>query len=147
MVVNGWKLYAHPLFDEQLKTIEEKIRTAKRMASIGDIKHPAEKLLARTLRYTRVLIPADSGAQQFRQGNMLEKENRHWFRAKFHAHYRLFFRFSTADKAIVYAWMNDEGTLRKSGSKTNPYLVFESMLEAGDPPKSFDDLLARSRAL
>ncbi len=147
MVVNGWKLYAYPLFDEQLKTIEERIKTAKRTGTIGDKKHPAEKLLARTLRYTQDLIPADPGAPQFRQGNTRGKENRQWFRAKFHERYRLFFRFSTQERAIVYVWMNNEDTLRKRDSKTDAYAVFESMLESGDPPKSFDDLLARARAL
>ena len=93
------------------------------------------------------VIPTDPAAPQFRQGNTLGKENRQWFRAKFLVRYRLFFRFSTQEKTIVYAWMNDEATLRKSGSKTDPYSVFEEMLEAGDPPQTFNDLLARSQAL
>ena len=45
---------------------------------------------------------------------MLGPGNRHWFRAKFHGRYRLFFRFSAGQKIIIYAWVNDEQSLRKS---------------------------------
>jgi hypothetical protein len=41
---------------------------------------------------------------------------RHWFRVKFSGRFRLFFRYSSQHKVIVYAWVNDENTLRKSGS-------------------------------
>ncbi len=147
MIRNDWALYVYPLLDEQLTTIGDKIEIAKRTHPNTYSTQPRAKLLAKILDLMQKAIPADPGAPQFRQGNTLGKENRQWFRAKFHARYRIFFRFSTAEKAIVYAWMNDESTLRKSGSKTDPYTVFESMLEAGDPPRDFEDLLARSRAL
>jgi toxin YhaV len=81
----------------------------------------------------------------FRQGNTLGKDNRHWFRAKFHERYRLFYRFSTKEKLIVYAWVSDEKTLRQAGSKTDPYSVFRRMLEAGDPPRSMEELLRRAK--
>jgi len=74
-------------------------------------------------------------------------DNRHWFRATFHGRYRLFFRFSTQQKIIVYAWVNDDASLRKAGSKTDPYRVFKTMLESGDPPTSFSDLLGASKKL
>ena len=93
------------------------------------------------------MIPRDPNAPEFRQGNTLGKDNRHWFRAKFHQRYRLFYRFATKEKVIIYAWLNDEKTLRKAGSKTDPYSVFRGMLEAGDPPGSIADLLQRSKDL
>ncbi len=144
MIVNGWSLYAYPLFDKQLTAIGEKVEAAGRTGSAAYKSHPTVKLLARTLKQTQEIIPADPSAPQFRQGNTLGKQNRQWFRAKFHLRYRLFFRFSTADKVIVYVWMNDGFTFRKSGSKTDPYAIFEAMLKAGDPPKSFEELLAHS---
>jgi hypothetical protein len=45
---------------------------------------------------------------------------------------------------IVYAWVNDENTLRKAGSKTDPYSIFRTMLDAGDPPGTMAGLLAVS---
>src|SRR5208282_4976478 len=86
-------------------------------------------------------------AAEFRQGNTLGMDNRQWFRAKFHQRYRLFYRFSSKDKVIVYAWVNDESTLRKAGSKTDPYAVFRAMLNAGNPPRTMAELLAVSTKL
>ena len=86
-------------------------------------------------------------APEFRQGDTLGPDNRHWFRAKFHQRYRLFFRFSTKDRVIVYVWVNDEFTLRKAGSKTDAYAVFKSMLNAGDPPRTLEALLKRAKEM
>jgi toxin YhaV len=47
----------------------------------------------------------------------------------------------------VYAWVNDERTLRKSGAKTDPCAVFRAMLEAGDPPRRMEQLLSRAKKL
>ena len=143
-VEQGWHLYVYPLFEQQLRALKEK--TKQSSAQTGNSRSRL-KLLRAVERIIHDVVHADPTAPQFRQGSTLGKENRQWFRAKFLVRYRLFFRVSTQDKAIVYVWMNDEATLRKSRSKTDPYSVFEAMLEAGDPPHTFDDLLARSRAL
>ena len=45
-------------------------------------------------------------------------EEKHWFRAKFFQQYRLFFRYHAGSKVVVFAWVNDENTLRSSGSKS-----------------------------
>jgi len=145
--VNGWNLYAYPAFDEQLRRLADKADAATKNAPAGDQDHPAIKLLAAIYKQILVLIPADPSAPQFRQGNTLGKDNRQWFRAKFHERYRLFFRFSTRQKIIVYAWVNDESTLRKRGAKTDPYTLFQSMLKSGDPPESFEQLVAASRKM
>lgn len=38
--------------------------------------------------------------------------------------------------------MNDETTLRTYGAKSDAYAVFRKMLEKGDPPDTWDTLLA-----
>jgi toxin YhaV len=103
--------------------------------------------LATINRHIRETIPRNPGAAEFRQGNTLGSDNRHWFRAKFHERYRLFYRFSSREKVIIYAWVNDERTLRKSGSRTDPYRVFRAMLEAGDPPNTMERLLVRAKEM
>ena len=144
MVVNGWRLYVHPLFDQQLRRLVEQVEVLAANDPVGYKQQPAAKLLATINRHIREIIPRDPGAAEFRQGNILGSDNRHWFRAKFHERYRLFYRFSSREKVIIYAWVNDERTLRKSGSRTDPYRVFRAMLEAGDPPKTVDQLLKRA---
>jgi toxin YhaV len=48
---------------------------------------------------------------------------------------------------IVYAWVNDENTLRKAGSRTDPYAVFVGRLRAGNPPDNWEDLIQAARDL
>ena len=63
------------------------------------------------------------------------EHRKHWFRAKFGAgRFRLFFRYSTRAKIIVFAWVNDEATLRTYGARSDAYAVFRKMLDKGDPP-------------
>ena len=147
MIVNGWTLYTHPLFEEQLTRLADKVKTAAKADPTGYKSLPVTKLLATIQKHITELIPANPNAPEYRQGNTLGKDNRHWFRAKFHERYRLFFRFSTKEKIIIYAWVNDESTLRKANSKTDPYILFQSMLESGDPPASVAQLIAASRKL
>ena len=147
MIVNGWRLYAHPLFEQQFCRLVEHVESLAAKNPAGYREEPATKLLATVNRYVREIIPRDPTAAEFRQGNTLGKDNRHWFRAKFHERYRLFFRFSSKEKVIVYAWVNDEHTLRKAGSKTDPYAVFRTMLEAGDPPQTMVQLLSRAKEI
>lgn len=142
---NGWNLYAYPLFDEQYDRLLKKVEAAKKADPVNYESSPACKLLATVERFIQDIIPRDPSAPQFRQGNTLGARNRHWFRAKFHQRYRLFFRFSAKDKIIVYAWMNDENTLRKHGSKNDPYAMFEAMLKSGNPPGSLQQLISASR--
>src|ERR1700730_14975747 len=147
MVVNGWTLFQHGLFAEQLDTLITKVEALAAKEPETYRSHPATKLLATIQDYILKQIPGDPSSPEFRQGNTLGKDNRHWFRAKFHGRYRLFYRFATKEKVIIYAWLNDEKALRKAGSKTDPYFVFRGMLEAGDPPGSIADMLQRSKDL
>jgi len=144
MIVNGWRLFQHPLFECQLQRLLERVEKLAAHDPDDYLRHPAAKLLATIHRYTREIIPANPSAPEFRQGDTLGPDNRHWFRAKFHGRFRLFFRFSTEKKVIVYAWVNDEASLRKAGSKTDPYAIFRAMLESGEPPQSLDVLLLRA---
>jgi toxin YhaV len=147
VVVNGWRLFVHPLFEQQLRRLVEQVEALAAKDPIGFKQQPAAKLLATINRHIREIIPKDPNAAELRQGNTLGPDNRHWFRAKFHERYRLLYRFSSKEKVILYAWVNDEKTLRKTGSRTDPYRVFRGMLEAGDPPNKMEELLTRSKEM
>jgi toxin YhaV len=106
--------------------------------------HPKAKLLKRILELILAEIPRDPNAVEYQLGNTLGPVHRHWRRAKFLGRFRLFYRFSSVHKAIIYAWVNDENTLRKAGSKRDPYLIFSRRLPGGDPPDDWDDLLQKA---
>lgn len=65
-------------------------------------------------------IPQDPTAARYRQGDTLGDNYKHWFREKFgNRRFRLFFRYDSKAKVIIYAWANDETTLRTYGAKTD----------------------------
>lgn len=144
---NGWSLFQHRLFKEKLEALTKDVERLMVSDPEGYQAHPKAKLLATIQKHILEIIPANQNAPEFRQGNTLGEENRHWFRAKFHERFRLFYRFSSKDKIIIYAWINDETTLRKSGAATDVYAVFKGMLESGNPPGSFEELRAQSKEM
>lgn len=147
MEVNGWRLFQIPLFETRLKKLTDTVEKLSISQPENYKEHPKTKLLATIYRMITETTPRNPNAPEFRQGDTLGPDNRHWFRAKFHQRYRLFFRFSTKDRVIVYAWVNDEFTLRKAGSKSDVYAVFKSLLNAGDPPRTLEALLKRAKEL
>lgn len=143
--VNGWKIYAHPLFLNQL---EELLAQVKRLTIKDPDKYKNKnvtKRLAAIAKLAFEVIPQDPTSSDYRQGTTLGNENKHWFRAKFFQQYRLFFRYQLKNKIIVFAWVNDENSKRAYGSNTDAYRVFKKMLESGHPPDDWDLLLKEAK--
>ena len=144
-VVNGWTLYAHPLFTEQIAILEKKVNALKKKDSSGYLKKNDTKRLYAIKKLAFEIIPQDPAKPDYRQGKTLGEQNKHWFRAKFFQQYRLFFRFHAQSKTIVYAWVNDDKNKRAYESKNDAYKVFAKMLKSGHPPDDWDDLLKEAR--
>lgn len=146
LVVNRWSIFAHPVFLDQLEGLIEEVE-ARRARDTGTWrKKNCSKRLAAIFRLVSESIPADPGAPAFRLGSTLGAHRKHWFRARFYQQYRLFYRFDSAMKVIVLAWVNDENTLRTYGSKTDVYAIFRGMLDGGNPPDDFDMLMQAAMA-
>lgn len=144
---HGWQLYAHPLFLDQLGRLLASVERAKKSNPEGWRGKADARLLAALRALVLDRIPRAPLSPEFRQGNTLGRERRHWFRAKFGGNrFRLFFRADSKAKVIVYAWVNDRDTLRKAGAGTDPYAVFGRMLASGNPPDDWLALLAASQA-
>lgn len=142
MIVNGWHLMAHPLFLDQVEKLAAAVERQKKKDARGWRKSANAKLLAALRQLAFETIPQDPTRAEYRQGGTLGDDRKHWFRAKFGGgRFRLFFRYSTSAKIIVFAWVNDETTLRTYGSKSDAYAVFRKMLDKGDPPDSWEALL------
>ncbi len=145
-VVNGWTIFAHPLFLDQLETLTRQVESLKRKDPSGYKKKNATKRLAAIAKLAFEVIPQEPGRADYRQGTTLGAEHKHWFRAKFFQQYRLFFRYHALSKVIVYAWVNDEGSKRAYESSDDAYRVFRRMLESGHPPDDWELLLAEAGA-
>lgn len=144
----GWTLLAHPLFLTQVDKLASAVEELKAKRPESYSSHANTKLLAALYRLIYEIIPADPASASYRQGATLGPDYKHWFRAKFGAgRFRLFFRYDSKAKIIIYAWINDEQSLRTYGSKTDAYRVFKSMLERGNPPDSWEALVDHAQSL
>src|SRR6056297_3086888 len=103
LFVNGWSIYAHPVFLDQLEGLIEEVETRKTRDPKAWHKKNCTKRLAAIFKLVSENIPADPGDPAFRQGDTLGEHRKHWFRAKFFQQYRLFFRFDSNAKVIVLA--------------------------------------------
>ncbi len=146
IVINGWTIFAHPLFLEQLEDLIAKVEELRQKYPKDYIKKNATKRLAAITKLAFDVIPQDPTRSEYRQGATLGEDYKHWFRAKFFQQYRLFFRYHQESQIIVYAWVNDEKSKRAYDSKTDAYLVFQKMLENGCPPDDWNDLLEEAKS-
>lgn len=146
LVVNGWTVFAHPIFLDQLEALTAQVEALKRKDPSGYTRKNATKRLAAIARLAFEVIPQDPARPEYRQGSTLGDENKHWFRAKFFQQYRLFFRFHAQARVIVFAWVNDEDTKRAYDSADDAYRVFRRMLDNGRPPSDWAQLLAEASA-
>ncbi|MBA3258919.1 MAG: type II toxin-antitoxin system YhaV family toxin [Gemmatimonadales bacterium] len=146
-MARGWTLAFHPCLLDQLErlvaaTQKEVERAGRREAHQPG---PNQKLLAHELNLMFEAIPRDPGAAGYRLGHTLGREHTHWRRGKTGGgRYRLFFRFRSDARLIVYAWVNDEDSLRTYGSDTDAYRVFAERLARGSPPGDWDALAAEA---
>jgi toxin YhaV len=147
MIVNGWTLLFHDAVIGQLSNLIDASERARTFDPKNFQRNANVKLLAAVAKLMLEIIPADPGRPEYRQGNTLGEDYRHWFRAKFFGRFRLFFRYDSRSRIIVYAWVNDERTLRQRGGKNDPYEVFRRMLASGNPPNDWAALVKGSRTL
>lgn len=146
VVVIGWTIYLWREFAEQLAVFRQELDELKQKHPEDWQKKAKAKFIARVFRIILEEVPRNPGDPAYRQGKTLGNNYKHWKRAKFDR-FRLFFRYSDTKKIILFVWLNDETTRRKAGAKTDVYSVFASMLVAGKPPSSWDQLVAQCKPM
>lgn len=112
LVIHGWTVFAHPLFLAQLEVLAQQVEAFKQKDPVGYVKKNTAKRLAAITKLAFDVIPQDPTQPEYRQGNTLGDDHKHWFRATFFQQYRLFFRYHAPSKVIVLAWVNNEDTKR-----------------------------------
>jgi toxin YhaV len=142
VVVNGWTLFEHPLFAEQVAKLTAEVARLRKKDPKGYAKKNPSKRLAAIQKLIYEVIPQDPSRADYRQGSTLGEEYKHWFRAKFFQQYRLFFRYHAQSRIIVYVWVNDDDSKRAYDSSSDAYQVFRKMLESGEPPDGWEELVA-----
>ena len=122
LVIHGWTVFAHPLFLAQLEVLSQQVEALKQKDPVGYVKKNTAKRLAAITRLAFDVIPQDPARPEYRQGNSLGDDHKHWFRAKFFQQYRLFFRYHAPSKVIVLAWVNDPGARQASAFRPGKLL-------------------------
>ncbi len=146
-VVQGWTLAFHPCLLDQVERLVVAAEPEAKRAGRSEVNLPGpnQKLLAHVLDLMFEAIPRDPNAAEYRVGHTLGREHAHWRRGKTGGgRYRLFFRFRSDARLIVFAWINDEQSLRTYGSATDAYRVFADRLARGTPPDDWDTLVAEA---
>ena len=142
---HGWTLLFHECVIGQLRKLDAASVRAKARDAKGFAANANVKLFQALSHLILQTVPCDPNREDFRQGNTMGEAFRHWRRPKTGRRFRLFFRFDSQSKIVIYAWVNDENTLRSAGSRSDPYAVFQKMLARGNPPDDWATLLAASR--
>jgi toxin YhaV len=146
-VSHGWNILFHPRLADQVVLLRDAAKAEQVKRSADAPAGPNTKLLATFWDQLVREIPEDPSRLIYRQGNTLGPDLRHWQRAKFgNGRFRLFFRYHSKARLIVFAWVNDAETLRTYGSRTDAYAVFRRMLGSGNPPDDWDELVRASSA-
>ena len=143
---HGWTLLFHECLSEQLQKVYAASERAKQQDPVGADTNANVRLFAALSKLIFDAVPSDPNREEYRQGNTMGSAFRHWRRAKVGRRFRLFFRFDSKSRIIVFAWVNDENTLRSCGSKSDLYAVFQRMLERGHPPDDWAALVSHSHS-
>ena len=143
---HGWNLLFHDCLIAQLQKLDAAAARGRAQEPERYESNANPKLFAALANLIFETVPGDPNREEYRQGNTMGPAFRHWRRAKIGRRFRLFFRFDSKTRIIIFAWVNDENTLRSAGAKTDPYAVFQKMLKSGHPPDDWDALLKASKA-
>lgn len=145
MTGTTWQQYYFILLYQRLAVLRHRVLHLQQKDLKNYKHHPTAKLFASVIR------AMDDAAQdptlpKFELGKTLGPEHTAWRRIKqlLPPRYRLFFRFSSQERQIIFVWLNDEHTLRKAGADSDVYNVFKRMLEKRQVPSLLADLLDKS---
>ena len=78
--INGWRIFAHPLFLDQLEALITQVDKLRHKDAQGYGSKNASKRLAAIARLMLRDIPRDPCSKEFQQGSTLGPDHRHWRR-------------------------------------------------------------------
>lgn len=108
---HGWNLLFHDCLIEQLQKLHASVERARVQDSARFDSNANVKLFNALSQLMLETIPSDPNREEYRQGNAMGPAFRHWRRAKIGRRFRLFFRFDSTIRIIIFGWVNDENSL------------------------------------
>ena len=103
---HGWNLLFHQCLSEQLQKLHAAEQWARQQDPQGFESNANVRLFAALSKMIFDAVPSDPNREEYRQGNTMGDAFRHWRRAKIGRRLRLFFRFDSKTRIIIFAWVN-----------------------------------------
>lgn len=143
------------LFARRYAQLEDRLLYLAQKDPEGYVRHEEVKFFKRVRNAMNVCLEdpsrkeyemGDLLARQQHNGKSLGKGHGHWRRIKkdMPSRYRLFFVFSLAACEVIFAWLNDEDSLRRAGHKKDVYAVFARLVASGKIPGLYSALKKES---
>lgn len=144
MICNNYRIKIHSLFKADFLILIGEVQQLKNKLSREEyLEHPQVKWLTIIKKLIKERIPENPGHQDYfcANGSSVLKDYPNIRRKKIQERYRLFFVFSSNPAEIGYIWFNGEDTLRKYGSRKDPYNIMLTYLKNGSIPENSKDIL------
>lgn len=124
---SNYLLKCHKFYSDRVESLKQEIKKLKDALLEEEFsQHPDVKFAVRVREATKEIIPEDPDRRDYQLHGDLKKYRRYKQGLQ---RYRLFFAFSTKPPVILYLYLNDKSSLRKEGSKNDPYNIFSKFVE------------------
>ncbi len=109
---HGWTLLFHQCLVDQLRRLEAAAERARAADPLRAAANANVKLFSALSCLILDKVPSDPSRDEYRLGTTMGDAFKHWRRAKIGRRFRLFFRFDSKARIVVFAWVNDNESLR-----------------------------------
>ncbi len=140
---HGWNLLFHDGLIEQLQKLQTAAQKAKAQDPQGFESNANLKLFNALAQLMLETVPSDPSRDEYRQGNTMGPAFRHWRRAKLGRRFRLFFRFDSKTRIIIFMAMMEAQTYLAKRQARADLNAFDAVMArtGGEPPREGDRIL------
>ncbi len=143
MLRHGWNLLFHEGLIEQLQKLQAAARRAQAQDPQGFESNANVKLFNALAQLMLETVPSDPNRDEYRQGNNMGPAFRHWRRAKLGRRFRLFFRFDSKTRIIIFMAIKEAQTYFAERQERADLTEFDAVMArtGGEPPREGDRIL------
>ena len=140
---HGWNLLFHEGLIEQLQKLQTAAQKAQTQDPQGFESNANVKLFNALAQLMLETVPSDPSRDEYRQGNTMGPAFRHWRRAKLGRRFRLFFRFDSKTRIIIFMAMMEAQTYLAKRQARADLNAFDAVMArtGGEPPREGDRIL------
>lgn len=140
---HSWNLLFHDGLIEQLQKLQTASQKAQTQDPQGFESNANVKLFNALAQLMLETVPSDPSRDEYRQGNTMGPAFRHWRRAKLGRRFRLFFRFDSKTRIIIFMAMMEAQTYLAKRQARADLNAFDAVMArtGGEPPREGDRIL------